>query len=358
MRKLAFLLTLASLGACKKDLPSVSATNKRPGVETRTVDLCVDGDATEGFASFVVKREDGTSIPGSQTSVLQTIDGAEPGSGQWEGGASLDETNLSSDIHVTLVLDASASIAESALFSEMKSAAMGLIEQGMATWEGRPGTFSWRVIWFNQWVWEADADWLPSDIESIPGPPEGEDGFTRMYSGIEYAVNQAETLREQGVADGPRDSHLIVVFTDGQDNSSGRDSPAVPMAEGSTDSGASFSVHTTAATDEDNVEALLRGANDWLSVSMLGLGGGVDGAVLDSFAQAGNGNVFQADEVDALFANAETSFEILQTIGWRLPFNPGELHEWRLEFTVDDLPQSATIELEVERDEQTPACVR
>lgn len=357
MRALACVLALASLEACKKELPSVPPTNKRPGVDTRVVDLCVDGDATEGFASFVLTRPDGNSVPARETTVTQTIDGVAPGGGKWEGGESLDETNLSSDLHVTLVLDASSSIAESALFEEMKSAAVGLITQGMAAWEGRPGTFTWRVIWFNQWVWEAGADWEVSDIQSIPGPAEGDDGFTRMYSGIEFAVAQADQLRlEQGIADQPRDSHLIVVFTDGQDNSSGRDSPPVPQEQGTTDSGAAYAVHPTTATTDRAVESLISSNSDWLQVSMLGLGDGVDQFVLESFARAGNGTVFAADDVSQLFVDAEKSFETLQTVGWRLPFNPNEPHLWELQFAVEGLKQPTTIKLEVERTDDTPAC--
>jgi hypothetical protein len=274
----------------------------------------------------------------------------------WEGGESLDSTNLSSDLHVTLVLDASSSIAEGALFEDMKSAAVGLLEQGMAAWEGRPGTFSWRVVWFNQWVWEADADWDPADIQSIPGPAEGDDGFTRMYSGMEFAVAQADQLRMEGVADGPRDSHLIVVFTDGQDNSSGRDSPAVPQSQGLTESGAGYTVHATTATSDRVLEDVITSSSDWLQVSMLGLGEGVDEGVLNAFARAGHGSVHTADDVGALFVDAEKSFETLQTVGWRLPLNPGEAHTWQLEFAVDDLPEPTTVKLDIERSEQTPAC--
>ncbi|HHO51412.1 MAG TPA: VWA domain-containing protein [Deltaproteobacteria bacterium] len=358
MRNLISSLALVLLASCKSNLPSQPATDKRPGVETRVVDLCVDGDATEGVASFVLRYVDGTTIPASSTTIEQSIDGDTPGSGKWEGGQSLGSENLSSDLHVTLVLDASSSIVEDGLFDEMKSSAMALLEQGAAAWEGRPGTFSWQVIWFNQWVWEADSDWSLSDIETIPGPAEGDDGFTRMYAAMDFAVLEADRQRlGGGVASGPRDTHLLVVFTDGQDNSSGRDSPDVPAPTGATSSGAGYTTHATTVTTQRDVEQLLAANNDWLQVSMLGLGAGVDRTVLESFAQAGGGSVFEADNVGVLFEQAEKSFETLQTVGWRLPLNPGDTHDWRLSFSVDDLPKSTTVDLRVGRNNGTPECV-
>jgi hypothetical protein len=298
----------------------------------------------------------GNTIPASVTTVTQTIDNDPPTSGKWEGGESLDEEDLESDLHVTLLVDASASIAASANFDTMKDAAVDLLSQGEELWSTRPGLFDWRILWFNDWVWEADDDWELEDIPSIPGPGDDADGFTRMYAGIDLAIDQADTLKKSGVADGDLDNHLLVVFTDGQDNSSGRDSPAVPFETGVTDTKASYTVHATTAISLAATKERIEKTSGWLQTSMLALGDDVDADVLEDFAEAGRGVVFAADDIADLFSDAAKSFETVQYVGWRLPFNPGEKHKWKLDFKVEGLPKVTTVEIDVERLADAPPC--
>ncbi|MEM6929793.1 MAG: vWA domain-containing protein [Myxococcota bacterium] len=350
MRHLVSLTVLAALAtACNNDdLPSVPATNNRPGVETRALELCVDGDATEGFASFVVKTAEGSAVAASNTTVSQFIDGERPGSGLWEGGQSLDSENLSSDLHVTLLLDASDSVVEAELFEQMKASAEQLLREGEADWAERPGNFSWQVIWFNQWVSAADEGWTFDDIADIPAPPPDFDGFTRLYSAMRFAVSNASQTRRDGVAAGDRDNHLLAVFTDGRDNISGRDSEDPPNMTGVTENEAPFSIFGTTATSRAELEELIR-ARPWLQVSLLGFGNNIDREALDGLAEAGGGTVFEGNDIERLFGRAEQSFEILQTVGWRLPFNPNEPHVWELDFKVKDISKATTIKLDVER---------
>lgn len=333
-----------------------SATDERPGVETRAVSVCIDGDATIGIGQFVLQDVDGNTIPASATKVTQVIDGDPPTSGKWEGGESLNEEDLASDLHVTLLVDASASIAASAVFDDMKAAAVDLLSQGEDLWSTRPGVFDWRILWFNDWVWEADADWTTKDIPSIPGPGDEADGFTRMYAGIDYAIGQANSLKADGVADGDLDNHILVVFTDGQDNSSGRASPPVPAETGVTETGAGFTTHDTDAITLNETADAIESANKWLTTSMLALGGDVDQEVLDDFAKAGRGTVFSGTDVTGLFADASKSFETVQYVGWRLPFNPDEKHKWKVEFKVEGLPKATTVDIDVVRRPGDPLC--
>ncbi|MEN0068199.1 MAG: hypothetical protein AAGA48_39115 [Myxococcota bacterium] len=357
MRNLLNVISLSILSACATDeLPERDATNRRPGVSTRSLELCVDGDATRGFASFVLTDNDGVPLTGDGSSVAQTIDGDAPGSGRWEGGESLDQTDLDSDLHVTLVLDASRSIVEEGLFDDMRQAAQRLLEDGAERWAARPGEFTWRVLWFNQWVWEADDDWAFADVGSIPEPTIDDDGFTRMYAAIDFSVDQLTGLRAEGVAARERDNHLLVVFTDGRDNSSGRVSPPVPFESGSTATEATFAVHPTPVVTENDIVAQLEGLG-FLQVSLLALGNDVEEDVLDRFADAGRGQVFAGDNLDQLFGDAERSFETLKTVGFRLPLNPGDAHDWELSFTVDAWPESTDIVLPIMREASTPDCV-
>lgn len=357
MRTLPLLIGPFLIAGCPSDLPNQPATERRPGVSTRAVSLCVDGDATEGFASFVLNTIQGDTIAAGDTEVTQTIDGAAPGSGKWEGGQSLNATDLDSNIHVTLVLDASSSIVESKLFEETKAAALELLTRGKETWKDRPGGFTWRVVWFNQWVWEATGEWDFDDLQTIPGPAEEDDGFTRMYAAVDFAIDQATRIRaEEGLAAGDRDTHLIVLFTDGRDNSSGRDSPKPPLVNGTTTSKATYTVHPTTVVTEDDVEAALD-SRDWLQLSILSLGDDVDDRVLQGFADAAEGGqVYSGDDVEALFGRAQRSFETLQTVGWRLPLNPADPHVWRLSFQVNGLPQPASVRLDVMREANTLDC--
>lgn len=358
MRHLVSLTAVAFLAlACgpNVDLPTVTATKNRPGVETRTVELCTDGDATEGFASFVVKNQDGAAIPASDTTITQVIDGEEPGSGVWEGGQSLNEENLASDVHVTLLLDASDSVVKAELFDQMKASAEELLRQGAEQWKGRPGNFSWQVIWFNQWVTVAEGDWEFSDISDIPPPDSGDDGFTRLYSAMEFAIRLASEERDAGVAAGDRDNHLLAVFTDGIDNISGLPSGDPPSTGGVTVNGAEFSTYGTTAINRAQLENLMR-KRPWLQVSLLGFGSNIDREELDALAAAGGGTVYEGNDIERLFSRAQRSFEILQTVGWRLPFNPGEPHTWQLEFQVKGIKRPATIKLDAERTTDLPVC--
>jgi von Willebrand factor type A domain len=332
------------------------ATDKRPGVETRDITICLDGDATVGVGQFVLSDVDGNTIPATITTVAQTIDGDPPSGGKWEGGESLSEENLESDLHVTLVLDASESIATSALFDDMKAAASDLLVQGDALWLDRLGVFTWGVVWFNDWVSIADDDWTFEDIETIPAPAAEADGFTRMYAGIDLAIDYANELKKGGVAKDPLDNHLMVVFTDGQDNSSGRDSPPVLEETGVTESKATYTNYETKATSKDDIVTALENASGWLQASMLALGDDVDSKVLEDFAEAGGGTVYAATKVENLFEDAAKSFETVQYVGWRLPLNPGEKHKWKIEFTVEGLPKTTTVELDMSREADTPVC--
>ncbi|MEO0604132.1 MAG: hypothetical protein AAF211_22035 [Myxococcota bacterium] len=356
MRPLLLALPLWVLTACATDeLPQRGATDRRPGVSTRSLSLCVDGDATQGFASFVLTNADEVPITGSLSDVRQTIDGDAPGSGRWEGGETLDQADLDSNLHVTLVLDASRSIVEDELFEDMRLAAQQLLETGDRIWSERPGDFTWRVVWFDQWVWEADDDWTFADVPTIPAPTPDDDGFTRMFAGVDFSVDQLTGLRAEGVAAGDRDNHLLVVFTDGRDNSSGRRSPAVPFERGQTESEAGFTVHPTSRVSQDDIVAQLEGL-DFLQVSLLALGNDVDQGVLDSFAQAGRGQVFAGNDIEQLFADAERSFETLKTVGWRLPVNPGEELLWELDFSVEGFTSDTTVQLPILRTRETPDC--
>ncbi|MEN0065763.1 MAG: vWA domain-containing protein [Myxococcota bacterium] len=355
MRHLVSLAAVAIMAmACSGDTV-VQATKNRPGVELRTAEFCTDRDATEGFASFVVKTIDGGAVPASETTITQTIDGEAPGSGLWEGGQSLDEENLSSDIHVTLLLDASDSVVEAKLFDLMKESAEQLLRDGETQWAERPGNFTWQVIWFNQWVSRADGDWTFDDIADIPAPPQEFDGFTRLYSAMEFAVRNASEARTNGIAAGDRDNHLLAVFTDGRDNISGLDSEEPPVVDGLTKNGAAFTTFATNAINRAQLEELMRN-RPWLQVSLLGFGSSIDSEELDALAEAGGGTVYEGNDIERLFTRAQRSFEILQTVGWRLPFNPDEPHIWELEFTVNGIKRSASIKLDAERTAQTPEC--
>lgn len=358
MRMIPCLIGLSLLTAgCPSGLPNQVATERRPGVSTRAVSLCVDGDATEGFASFVLNALNGDTIGAGETTITQTIDGAQPGSGKWEGGQSLDAMNLDSNIHVTLVLDASSSIVESGLFDQTTTAALDMLNQGRDLWKDRPGGFTWQVVWFNQWVWESTGDWELEDIQSIPGPAKDDDGFTRMYAAVDFAIGRTTEVRNQeGIAAGDRDTHLIVLFTDGRDNSSGRPSPKPPKTSGVTSSKATYMVHPTEVVTAADVEAALE-ARDWLQLSILALGNDIDDRVLERFSDAAEGGqVYNGNNVENLFGRAARSFETLQTVGWRLPLNPGEEHAWRVNFDVEGLPQTSSVRLDVMRDSTTPDC--
>jgi hypothetical protein len=171
-----------------------------------------------------------------------------------------DSAELSSSINLGLVLDASYNMLlhTPPAFEPMLTAARNAVVEGLALYEGRPGTFSWNVSWFNETISSpaaAGRTWQPDDLLAIPEPGPGT--ATKMFAAVE---RQAKMMREQygTIANGPHDHHVMIVLSDGADNYSWFDNSSFTNT-GVTASGAPFDVTGWDSTGVDPAVTAIEG---------------------------------------------------------------------------------------------------
>jgi len=238
-----------------------------------------------------------------------------------------DSAELSSSINLGLVLDASYSMLlhTPPAFEPMLTAARNAVVEGLALYEGRPGTFSWNVSWFNETISSpavAGRTWQPDDLLAIPEPGPGT--ATKMFAAVE---RQAKLMREQygTIANGPHDHHVMIVLSDGADNYSWFDNSSFTNT-GVTASGAPFDVTGWDSTGVDPAVAAIEGHPN-LTVHALGLGSSVQDSQLQPLVTAGGGRYLKnpsSSQLGALFDSLTREFATIQDHGATIPLPPGD----------------------------------
>ena len=153
-----------------------------------------------------------------------------------------DSEELSSSIHLGLVLDASYSMLlhDPPAFGPMRPPPAMRCSR-FSLYAGRPGTFTWTVSWFNE-TWRSPPTvgrtWQPDDLLTIPEP-----GPVRRPSCSRRSRSQAGRMLERyaTTANGPHDHHVMIVLSDGADNYSWFDNSSFTTT-GATTSGAPYDV--------------------------------------------------------------------------------------------------------------------
>jgi hypothetical protein len=179
---------------------------------------------------YLVRDNQGELVDESDLNIRMFIDGEQLGAGGRFGESVLDRDSEELDLSVLvlLVLDASFSLQQfdPPQFSPMLKAAEDLVDQGEQIWRNRGGAFDWNVVWFDELISRPHPDYVTRfRISNIPVPEPG--NFTKLYAAISNGLEFSETLREGGIATGPRDRHVVVAFTDGLDNLSSFGNPEV-----------------------------------------------------------------------------------------------------------------------------------
>jgi hypothetical protein len=245
---------------------------------------------------------------------------------------------LSASIHLGLVLDASYSMLlhEPPAFTPMLEAARDAVQQGLDLYVGRPGTFSWDLAWFHEYIFYPDPEgraWTPGDIVTIPAPESGT--ATKLFAAVTHQARKM-TAAHESVANGPNDHHVLVVFSDGADNYSYWDN-ADQVAQGETSSFAPYVRTGFATTDQDTAVAAITGHPD-LITHVIGLGSAVRDDQLQALADAGGGRYFKnpsSSEVGTVFDLVIREFATLQTQGATIPLPPGD-YTFKLRVLADE----------------------
>ena len=309
-----------------------------------TVSLDSQIGTTTVVLDYLIRDSNGIPVDESNVNVTMFVNGIQLGSGQFnESVLDRNSQELDFSVDVTMVLDASYSLQRfnPPQFTPMLAGAQSLVDGGTQIWQTRRGTFSSNVVWFDELISHPDPNFLKTfRIANIPAPKAG--NFTKLYAAISYALNLSDTQYHQGIAAGPRDNHVIVVFTDGQDNLSSFDNAGVEL-QGHLKNGNPYPRIGWKATDLKAVLAEIASSPmypEHLAVHTIALGVSCDrapagaacfdGPALQQIAQVGFGQqLVSPGNAIALFNQIRKEFTTLQSSGAKMALAPGD-YEFRL----------------------------
>lgn len=312
---------------------AVQITNRHLSVTIDPVVSCYnESDTRTGMFVSFIGRDPDTRAP-LKVEACQSVTGNDV---LGEGGSGVSSLNLKSDLSLTLVVDASTSMVNSGVFDDVLEAAEKLVRNASVEWGERPGQFTWRFIWFNDYVFEPveNVSPNPSDLTLIEAPPVG--ATTRLYSAIDYGIDLATEHRTRGPNIDNQNTDILIVFTDGRDNASDRPIVADPAL---CPAGAGCKALDPAVVDGPT--PLVRRLRElpWLQVVTLALGDQPDKeALLDIAHATEEGRLVESDAVETLFDQARREFVEKRAFGFYGPVNFGDA-EWSLELFAN--PQDA-----------------
>ncbi len=235
-----------------------------------------------------------------------------------------DSEELSANIHLSLVLDASYSMEQHAVpaFEPMLSAARRTVQQGRNLYTSRPGVFNWNLYWFNDLIFQPTGTWPDFVIENIPSPDPG--SFTKLYAAVDLAVEESLEAALSAPTD-ERHQHIMVVFSDGADNYSWFANPEVLGTSNITNDYA-YDYNGYQAVTQAQLLNRVRD-HETLQLHVIGLGSAVNNTALKELARVGRGRYFKnlsASEIPTLFDQVIREFTTIQTTGVTLPVPPGD----------------------------------
>jgi len=240
---------------------------------------------------------------------------------------------LTTNLYFSMVLDASYSMLlhKPPAFRAMLEAARDSYQQVLDIWSARSGDVAFSLFWFNNFLnrnvisQENPRSWSPSDILSIPEPSSGD--FTKLYGAVHDAAALMKTDHDNGFFNGARDHHVMMVFSDGEDNYSYFDNAAGRNEQRKrTDSNAEYIHYGKQPVTIDDVMDSIK-QHPALMVHVIGLGNKIAEQELNMIAETGRGVYLKNPDVTRvkeLFSRITREFTTLQTQGALIPLAPGE----------------------------------
>lgn len=327
-RWLVAFLSLVGLAGCGGD--EAGWTRDASGGEKLAIELVGAPELTYHAANgkttvvFRFSARDGHGYPLAATELetRMTVDGRPL---DVESVLAQDSTDLESSLAYGLVLDASYSMlmSDPPAFDPMLAAASVSVQRAKEIFARRAGGFEFATCWFNEHIYTQQGVWRPEDILAIPKPVPG--SATKLYGAVEHMSAELRHRYDAGIAAGPNDSHVMVVFSDGADNYSYFDNAASPSTS-LTPTGAGFLQQGWPATTLERVLTLVR-AHPTLTVHVIGLGDSVADDELAALAEAGHGMYLKnpsATEIDEVFERITREFTTLHTHGATIPLAPAD----------------------------------
>jgi hypothetical protein len=314
-------------------------------VEVLSQSICRNprNGATRVILQFITRDESGLALDpavdanGEPTAIhSQVIVDNRPA--DVESLLSRDSELLKSNLVISLVLDATVSMLSHnpPAFEPMKAAAVNVLQELQQTWQANDAQFHWELTWFDSLIFRPapnnrGANWSITDISSIPNPVQGT--FTGLWKAVHFGIGVHEDLYDRGVASGARDQHVMVVFSDGDNNDSHFDNSAT---RGSGDNGMLFWTYSGyAPTTLDDIKTRIA-ANPDLRIHVIAFGDqiGAEGRKqLQEIARLSRGQYFAGsggNNLEQLFNSVKREFITMQTLGLETPLNPAQAHSFSL----------------------------
>lgn len=247
-----------------------------------------------------------------------------------------DSELLKSDLALSLVLDSTYSMLthEPPAFAPMKAAAVDVLNGISDVWAANNANFHWELTWFNEVIFRpapnnSGETWTIANINDIPQPSQGD--FTGLWKAVDYTIGVHEELYADNVASGQRDQHVMIIFSDGDDNHSSVFDNSAERFSGSDD--LDGMVHWTyrgyPLTDITDVKSHLAAVPD-LRIYVIAFGEqlGEEGKQdLKDLAELSRGQYFfgsDSNTLGQLFDSVKREFVTMQTLGVETPLRDGE----------------------------------
>lgn len=278
---------------------------------------------TTTVVQFIARDRAGNPLDPADVTVELAVDGKPVDN---ESLLQEDAEELSSSIHLGLVLDASYSMMlhSPAAFGPMRVAARDAVVDGLTMYAGRPGTFTWTASWFAETIFSpavVGRTWQPDDLLTIPEPSPGT--ATKLFAAVQRQARKMQE-RHATTANGPHDHHMMIVLSDGADNYSWFDNGSFATT-GVTTSGAPYDVNGWSAATLDSATAAIA-AHPKLTVHVLGLGSDVRDDQLAPLVTTGGRYLKNpsSSQLGHLFDQLAQEFATIQNHGATIPLPPGD----------------------------------
>lgn len=326
-----WLVTLVACGSGQvpDETLTLKPTNPAPNAETSlrvepsgtpTIAWDASRGTTTVVARWIARRADGTPLGPNDVDVALNLNGRglDPEVILQQGAQQLG-VNLT----YGMVLDATYSMMlhTPPAFGPMTEAAQKSVQTGEALWRDKPGSYTWTVAWFDDYVYRPETPWADSALLSIPAPSQG--AFTRLYSAVDFGLSELSRVRATTTSGSQQD--VLVVFSDGRDNHSAWTPPDTNDLV-QRDNGLSYRKLSWPGTALNTLLAKIQGLPN-LTVHTLGMGTDVNDAELQAIADAGRGIYVKnpnSSGVGALFERVTQEFTTLQSSGASLLNAPGD----------------------------------
>jgi len=336
-------------GTCVKDSMACGAGQHQEGDRCVTDQLSVEivsqsscwnpeNGATRLIVQFITRDESGTALDpeldaNQEPTALASQMYVNNRPTDVESLLNRDSELLKSDLALSLVLDSTYSMLRHTppAFAPMKAAAVDVLHGIQEAWAANDAQFHWELTWFNDVIFRPEPNnrgekWSINDINDIPQPVQGD--FTGLWKAVDYTIGVHEELYANDIAAGARDQHVMLIFSDGDDNHSYFDN-STQSGTGDLNGLLHWTYRGYPTTGIADIKAHLADVPN-LRVYVIAFGeqlGEQGKRDLKSLAEQSRGQYFfgsDSNTLGQLFDSVKREFITMQTLGIETPLPDGD----------------------------------